>query len=90
MLTRRWTTWVIAALLCAATLFAQESRNEASKNPYDLPDALMPLWDSLSIKQKAAQLIMVYMSPAEFLVKNEFGGVLVMKSHLNKYTKKAP
>ena len=84
MLTRRWTTWVIAVLLCTVTLFAQESRNEASKNPYDLPDALMPLWDSLSIKQKAAQLIMVYMSPAEFLVKNEFGGVLVMKSHLNK------
>jgi beta-N-acetylhexosaminidase len=81
MLTRRWTTWIIAALLCAVTCFAQGARTE---NPYGLPDELMPLWDSLSIRQKAAQLIMVYMSPAEFLVKNEFGGVLVMKSHLNK------
>ena len=51
-------------------------------NPYGLPDDLMPLWNSLSIKQKAAQMVMVYLSPASFLIEHEFGAVLVMKSHL--------
>ncbi|MCQ2105249.1 MAG: hypothetical protein MJZ26_05610 [Fibrobacter sp.] len=53
-----------------------------SKNPYGLPDELMPLWKSMSIKQKAAQMVMVYMTPADFMINNEFGGYLVMKSHL--------
>ena len=52
------------------------------ENPYGLPDELMPLWDSLSLKQKAAQMVMVYLSPTKFLVENEFGAVLVMKNHL--------
>lgn len=51
-------------------------------NPYGLPDELMPLWNSMSIKQKAAQMVMVYLSPAQFLIENEFGAVLVMKNHL--------
>ena len=42
----------------------------------------MPLWNSMSIKQKAAQMVMVYLSPAQFLIENEFGAVLVMKNHL--------
>lgn len=50
--------------------------------PYGLPKELLPLWDSLTIKQKAAQMVMVYFSPAKFLVENEFGAVLVMKNHL--------
>lgn len=60
---------------------------KARENPYNIPEDLLPLWDSLSIRQKAAQLIMVYMSPASFLIRNEFGGVLVMKSHLNNTEK---
>ena len=52
------------------------------ENPYGLPDELMPLWNSMSIKQKAAQMVMVYLSPAQFLIENEFGAVLVMKNHL--------
>ncbi|MCR5377549.1 MAG: hypothetical protein K6E57_01075 [Fibrobacter sp.] len=55
---------------------------DTAANPYDLPDALMPLWDSLTIKQKAAQMVMVYLSPADFLIEHEFGAVLVMKNHL--------
>ncbi len=51
-------------------------------NPYGLPDELMPLWNSMSIKQKAAQMVMVYLSPSQFLIENEFGAVLVMKNHL--------
>ncbi|MCQ2122144.1 MAG: hypothetical protein MJY78_10015 [Fibrobacter sp.] len=50
--------------------------------PYGLPKELLPLWDSLTIKQKAAQMVMVYFSPAKFLIENEFGAVLVMKNHL--------
>ncbi len=50
--------------------------------PYGLPDELLPLWESLSIKQKAAQMVMVYLTPADFLIEHEFGAVLVMKSHL--------
>ena len=42
----------------------------------------MPLWNSLSIKQKAAQMVMVYMTPAPFMLQHEFGGYLVMKNHL--------
>jgi len=52
------------------------------ENPYGLPDELMPLWNSMSVKQKAAQMVMVYLSPAKFLIENEFGAVLVMKNHL--------
>lgn len=52
------------------------------ENPYGLPDELMPLWDSMSIKQKAAQMVMVYLTTADFLVENEIGAVLVMKGHL--------
>lgn len=51
-------------------------------NPYGLPDELMPLWNSMTLKQKAAQMVMVYLSPAQFLIDNEFGAVLVMKNHL--------
>lgn len=57
---------------------------DATQNPYELPCELMSLWNSMTIKQKAAQMVMVYMSPADFMIKNEFGGILVMKSHLKK------
>lgn len=65
------------------------SRSEAAadgseQTPYGLPKELLPLWDSLTIKQKAAQMVMVYMTPAEFMLKHEFGGYLVMKNHLRK------
>lgn len=81
--------------MCSVFSFAQNSNDDSveiqdlnslkqKNNPYNIPEEILPLWDSMSIKQKAAQIIMVYMSPADFLIKNEFGGVLVMKSHLNK------
>lgn len=52
------------------------------ETPYGLPEELLPLWNSMTIKQKAAQMVMVYLSPAKFLIENEFGAVLVMKNHL--------
>ena len=60
---------------------------DITKNPYQLPCEIMPLWDSLNFKQKAAQMVMVYMSPAEFIMKHEFGGILVMRSHLSNLTR---
>ena len=55
---------------------------DSVQTPYGLPRELMPLWNSLSIKQKAAQMVMVYMTPASFMLEHEFGGYLVMKTHL--------
>lgn len=60
---------------------------DVSKNPYGLPCELMPLWNSMTIKQKAAQMVMVYMTPADFMLKHEFGGYLVMKNHLKDLDK---
>ena len=57
------------------------------ETPYGLPAELMPLWDSLSIKQKAAQMVMVYMTPPSFMLEHEFGGYLVMKNHLKNLDK---
>lgn len=71
----------------AATATESIQDTAAVPNPYDLPDALMPLWNSMSIKQKAAQMVMVYMTPASFMIDNEFGGILVMRSHLKDLEK---
>ncbi|MCQ2054831.1 MAG: hypothetical protein MJY82_06015 [Fibrobacter sp.] len=77
--------WIVTALFCAVCVHAQtdsSSITDSTSNPYNIPEAILPLWDSLTIKQKAAQMVMVYLSPANFLIENEFGAVLVMKSHL--------
>ena len=78
-----------AATDSSATASAAEtSVQDADKaNPYGLPDELMPLWNSLTVKQKAAQMVMVYMTPASFMLEHEFGGYLVMKSHLKHLDK---
>ena len=60
---------------------------DSVKTPYGLPSELLPLWNSLSIRQKAAQMVMVYMTPADFMLRNEFGGYLVMKNHLKNLDK---
>ncbi|WP_407443018.1 glycoside hydrolase family 3 N-terminal domain-containing protein [Fibrobacter sp.] len=69
--------------LTAADSTAQPATDTVAKpNPYDLPDELMPLWNSMSIKQKVAQMVMVYLTTADFLAENEIGAILVMKGHL--------
>lgn len=65
----------------------QDQVCDSASNPYCIPEQILPLWNSLSIKQKAEQMVMVYMSPASFMIKNEFGGILVMKSHLKNLEK---
>ena len=73
-----------AAMPYTAEALPQE---DSVQTPYGLPREIMPLWDSLTIKQKAAQMVMVYMTPADFMLKNEFGGYLVMKNHLKNLDK---
>lgn len=77
------------ATQAAAQPAVADSATEVAEkaNPYGLPDDLMPLWNSLTIKQKAAQMVMVYMTPASFMLEHEFGGYLVMKSHLKNLDK---
>ena len=36
--------------------------NTVVENPYGLPEEILPLWNSMSIKQKAAQMVMVLSS----------------------------
>lgn len=54
------------------------------QNPYKLPDKLMPLWNSMTLKQKAAQMVMIYMTTPEFARTNEVGGLLIASNHLKK------
>ena len=70
--------------VAADTLYTvnAQPQKEPAANPYGLPAKFLPLWNSLSIKQKAAQMVMVYMTPASFMLEHEFGGYLVMRNHL--------
>lgn len=70
-----------------ASTAGEATECDVSKNPYTLPCELMPLWNSMTIKQKAGQMVMVYMTPADFMLKHEFGGYLVMKNHLKDLEK---
>lgn len=89
-------SWVSIFLLSAVLAFAADVADTAiavdstkianesivDSLPFGMPKELMPLWNSLSVKQMAAQMVMVYLSPESFLVEHEFGAVLVMKNHL--------
>ena len=57
-------------------------QEDSAQTPYGLPRELMPLWESLSIKQKAAQMVMVYLTSSQFIIENEIGGVLITGQHL--------
>lgn len=52
-------------------------------NPYGLPKELFKLWNSMTLEEKVGQMIMVYMSPPNFIVENGFGGILAMKPHVS-------
>lgn len=55
---------------------------KSDKNPYNLPDELMPLWNSMSMRQKAGQMIMVFLTSSQFVIENELGGILITGKHL--------
>lgn len=65
-----------------ATAPRQNTSAPSEENSYHLPAKLLPLWNSLTPRQKVAQMVMVYMSPVDYALENEFGGLLVMKPHL--------
>ena len=56
----------------------------SGKNPYGLPDAIMPLWESMTLRQKAGQMIMVYLTSSQFVIENEIGGLLITGNHLRE------
>ena len=72
-----------------ATSSAAPAKNSASSvkgkpNPYNLPNELMPLWDSMTMRQKAAQMIMVFLTTSQFIIENEIGGVLITGKHFRE------
>ena len=44
----------------------------------------MPLWESMTLRQKAAQMIMVFLTSSQFVIDNEIGGLLITGKHLRE------
>ncbi|MBR3070376.1 glycoside hydrolase family 3 N-terminal domain-containing protein [Fibrobacter sp.] len=44
----------------------------------------MPLWESMTMRQKAAQMIMVFLTSPQFVIENEIGGVLITGKHFRE------
>jgi len=63
---------------------SSSSITKSGKNPYNLPDELMPLWNSMSMRQKAGQMIMVFLTSSDFVIENELGGVLITGKHFRE------
>ncbi len=74
----------LAATSSSATAQSSSSVANSGKNPYNLPNALMPLWESMTLRQKAAQKIMVFLTSADFVIENEIGGLLITGKHLRE------
>ncbi|SIO43736.1 glycoside hydrolase family 3 N-terminal domain-containing protein [Fibrobacter sp. UWB11] len=68
----------------SSAIAQSSSAAKSGKNPYGLPDALMPLWESMTLRQKAAQMIMVFLTTSEFAIENEIGGLLITGKHLKE------
>ena len=71
-----------AAQSSSAVVQSSSSVARSGKNPYGLPNALMPLWESMTLRQKAGQMIMVFLTSSQFVIENELGGVLITGKHL--------
>ena len=69
----------------STTVQSSSSVAKSGKNPYNLPDELMPLWNSMSMRQKAGQMIMVFLTSPQFVIENELGGVLITGKHLRSF-----
>ena len=75
----------LATSSSSTTVQSSSSVAKSGKNPYNLPDALMPLWNSMSMRQKAGQMIMVFLTSPQFVIENELGGVLITGKHLRSF-----
>lgn len=76
--------FILIILFNASGSFAQKLSMAEAKHAGDsiIPEAILPFWQSLTLKEKAAQTLMVYMPSASYIKKHQFGGVLIMKPHL--------
>ena len=75
----------LATSSLSTTVQSSSSVAKSGKNPYNLPDELMPLWNSMSMRQKAGQMIMVFLTSPQFVIENELGGVLITGKHLRSF-----
>ena len=75
----------LATSSSSTTVHSSSSVTKSGKNPYNLPDELMPLWNSMSMRQKAGQMIMVFLTSPQFIIENELGGVLITGKHLRSF-----
>jgi Beta-glucosidase-related glycosidases len=73
-----------AAQSSSAVVQSSSSVARSGKNPYGLPNALMPLWESMTLRQKAGQMIMVFLTTPQFVIDNEIGGLLLTGKHLRE------
>ena len=73
-----------AAQSSSAVVQSSSSVARSGKNPYGLPDAIMPLWESMTLRQKAGQMIMVFLTTQQFVIDNEIGGLLLTGKHLRE------
>lgn len=83
---------ILVLLLCLPALAATAQKKLTMAEAVTAGDTIVPaeileFWRSLSLKEKAAQTLMVYMPSGEYVVKHQFGGVLIMKSHFADTTK---
>ena len=75
----------------SAKLVEKSTHAKGKPNPYSLPNELMTLWNSMTMRQKAAQMIMVFLTTPQFVIENEIGGVLITGKHfreVDNYLKK--
>ena len=75
----------LATSSSSTTVQSSSNFAKSGKNPYNLPDELMPLWNSMSMRQKAGQMIMVFLTSPQFIIENELGGVLITGKHLRSF-----
>ena len=75
----------LATSSSSTTVQSSSSVAKSGKNPYNLPDELIPLWNSMSMRQRAGQMIMVFLTSPQFVIENELGGVLITGKHLRSF-----
>jgi beta-N-acetylhexosaminidase len=62
-----------------------QGNNSTITTPYAIPYEILPLWESLSIRQKAAQMIMVFIPfDPKYTIEHEFGGCLISLKHVKR------
>ena len=77
--------YVFATSESSETEIEKKEQNSTITTPYAIPYEMLPLWESLSIRQKAAQMIMVFIPfDPKYTIQYEFGGCLVSLKHFKR------